>query len=314
MKALSKSFHGLKDAKAWARHAEVQADRHELPPDPKVLQEVPLGDLVRRYRDTVTPRKRGQSSETVVLNKFLRHPICQRKLSEPLVTHFAAYRDERLKEVKPATLKRQLGLIHHMFEIARDEWSLPIRQNPVGKLKLKGTDKRRERRLRDGELDKLLQAAWRCRSPRIAWIIRLAVETGMRRSEILSIRSEHVDLKNRALLLRDTKNNEPRTIPLTRAALALLQPVIGEMDTDDRLFPMTPNAFRLAWERVKKRAGISDLRFHDLRHEAISRLFERGLTTPEVAMISGHRDMRMLFRYSHAMRERVLVRLDNGDG
>jgi integrase len=82
------------------------------------------------------------------------------------------------------------------------------------------------------------------------------------------------------------------------------------MEAQGRLFPMTGNAFRLAWERVKKRAEIVDLRFHDLRHEAISRLFERGLTTPEVAMISGHRDMRMLFRYSHAMREAVLEKLD----
>jgi integrase len=236
-------------------------------------------------------------------------PNCQSKLSEPLVAHFAAYRDDRLKEVKPATLKRQLGPIHHMFEIARDEWGLPIRQNPVGKLKLKGTDKRRERRLRDGELDKLLCAAGRCRSQLIASIIRFAVETGMRRSEILSIRSEHVDVKNRALL-RETKNGEPRTIPLTKAALALLQPLMGEMDDDDHLFPMTGNAFRLVWERVKKRAGIVDLRFHDLRHEAISRFFEKGLTTPEVALISGHRDTRMLLRYSHAIRERVLEKLD----
>jgi integrase len=73
---------------------------------------------------------------------------------------------------------------------------------------------------------------------------------------------------------------------------------------------MTGNAFRLVWERVKKRAGIVDLRFHDLRHEAISRFFEKGLTTPEVALISGHRDTRMLLRYSHAIRERVLEKLD----
>jgi integrase len=312
MKALSKSFHELKDARAWARHMEVQADRNELPPDPKVLQDVALGDLVRRYRDTVTPHKRGQRFETAVLSKFLRHPICDRKLSEPLATHFAAYRDERLKQVKPATLKRQLGPIHHMFETAREEWGLPIRQNPAGKLKLKGADKRRERRLRDGELDKLLRAAWRCRSPLIACIIRIAVETCLRRGEILSIVRQHIDPERRSLLVPDTKNGDPRIIPLSANALAILQTCWGERP-DQKLFPIAANAFRLTWERVKMRAGITDLRFHDLRHEAISRLFEKGLTIPEVAMISGHRDMRMLLRYSHAIRERVLEKLEKAD-
>jgi integrase len=66
------------------------------------------------------------------------------------------------------------------------------------------------------------------------------------------------------------------------------------------------DAFRLAWERVRRRADLQDLHFHDLRHEALSRFFEMGLTTPEVASISGHRDLRMLFRDSHPMRQRVL--------
>jgi len=72
---------------------------------------------------------------------------------------------------------------------------------------------------------------------------------------------------------------------------------------------MSANAFRLSWERVRKRAGISDLHFHDLRHEAISRFFELGLSVPEVALISGHRDARMLFRYTHPMRETILKQL-----
>jgi integrase len=80
--------------------------------------------------------------------------------------------------------------------------------------------------------------------------------------------------------------------------------------TEGKLFPITANAVRLAWDRLVRRAQIEDLHFHDLRHEAISRLFERGLSVPEVAHISGHKDARMLFRYSHAVRERVLEKLD----
>ena len=75
-------------------------------------------------------------------------------------------------------------------------------------------------------------------------------------------------------------------------------------------FSMSANAVRLAWEKLKIKGSIKDLHFHDLRHEAISRLFEKGLSIPEVALISGHRDVRMLFRYTHLKAEDVLNKID----
>jgi integrase len=137
--------------------------------------------------------------------------------------------------------------------------------------------------------------------------VLFGLATGMRRGEILAVRQQQIDFAGRALLIPETKNGHARTIPLSNEAIALLHGLRRE--GQDRVFPITANAFRLAWERVKNRAGIGDLRFHDLRHEAISRFFERGLTAPEVALISGHRDMRMLFRYAHATRERILEKL-----
>jgi integrase len=196
-----------------------------------------------------------------------------------------------------------------MFEVAREEWGLPIRDNPVRGLKVGRVDPQRERRLRDGELDRLLTAERKCRNPLIGPIVRLAIETAMRRSEILSVTAEAIDLKNRCLVIGRTKNGETRTIPLSTAAMDIFQTRLGGK-AQGRLFPMTANALRLAWERLRERAKMTDLHFHDLRHEAISRLFEKGLTVPEVAMISGHRDMRMLLRYAHAIRERVLEKLE----
>lgn len=196
-----------------------------------------------------------------------------------------------------------------MFEVARDEWGVPFKENPLDKLQLRAPDQQRERRLKPGELDKLLECARHCRNPLIAPIIQFAFETGMRRGEILSITRDDVDCESRALLVPQTKNGQTRTIPLTRPALAVLLQRLGE--GHERLFPITANAFRLAWQRLKRSAGIGDLRFHDLRHEAISRFFEKGLSVPEVACISGHKDARMLFRYSHAIRERVLEKLDS---
>lgn len=304
----SKTFNIKKDAIAWARQTEVQADRAELPTDPKALQAVTLGELVRRYRDTVSVKKRAYENERVSLNAFLTHRICARRLSDLRTEDFAAFRDDRLRTVKPVSLKRQLDPIHNLFEIAKDEWGLPIRENPLDRLKLKAPTQKRERRLRTGELESLNGAAQACRNKLVGPIIHFALATGMRRGEILAVRRTHVDLQGRTLLIEQAKNGHSRRVPLTREALSVLRDRLAIVD--DHIFPISANALRLAWGRVKNRAKIDDLHFHDLRHEAISRFFEIGLTTPEVASISGHRDARMLFRYAHAERQIIFQKLD----
>ena len=306
--SISRSFHFRKDAEAWARQSEVQADRSELPNDPKILHRITLGQLVERYRDTVSVRKRGYDVERIVLTAFLRHPICRKPLSHIRTEDFAAYRDERLKTIKVTTLKRELSPLHNLFEVARDDWGLPLSENPLGKLRLPSSPSRRERRLKDGELDKLVVAARSCRNEQILPIILLAVATGMRRGEILNLRWGHIDREKRSLLIPHAKNGHSRTLPLTRDAAEVLDRISR---TGDRVFPMSGNAFRLAWDRLRARAGLADLHFHDLRHEAISRFFERGLSVPEVALISGHRDARMLFRYAHATRQAIIQKIDH---
>ena len=118
----------------------------------------------------------------------------------------------------------------------------------------------------------------------------------MRRSEILNLRWVDIDLDSGFATLFDTKNGEDRRVPLTKTARDVLSKLPNQ---DEMVFPISANCVRLAWERTRKKAGISDLRFHDLRHEAVSRFFEMGMSVPEVALISGHKDVRQLFRYTH---------------
>jgi integrase len=311
---ISKSFHRLEDAKTWGRLMEVKADQADLPADPKTLHHFTLGELVQRYRDNISIRKRSFESERLILNAFLRHPLCTRPLSNLRREDFAAYRAQRLNDIKPASVNRQLAILQHLFEVARSEWGIPLRENPVAKLRLHGADQRRERRLRDGELDKLLVLARNHRNPYIKPLILFALATAMRRGEILAVTRADLDLDARALLIPVSKNGQSRTIPLTTKAIEALRQLphfdLKVSNQDDRMFPITANAFRLAWERIKRRAKIDDLHFHDLRHEAISRFFELGLSIPEVALISGHRDVRMLFRYTHPLRAQILQKLD----
>jgi integrase len=294
----SKTFLLRADAVTWARQVDAQADRAGLPVGTKALRQFTLGDLIKRYRDTITSEKKTATNETIVLNAFLRHRICEQRLSELGRSDFAAYAKDRLKTVCPATLQRELVPIKHMLKVACLEWQLPLSINLLDRTNVNFHAQPRERRLRDNELQLLLTSAQQCRNRLITPVILIAYETGMRRGEILAIRGFDLDGEERSLTIPKTKTGYSRKIPLTEKAFVLLRDL--KINERELIFPVSPNALRLAWEHVKKRAGIDDLRFHDLRHEAISRFFEMGLSMPEVASISGHRDPRMLFRYAHA--------------
>ena len=224
--------------------------------------------------------------------QFVNNPI-----SQITPQHFANYRDKRLQVVKPATLLRELSIVQHLYSIANKEWGINI-PNPIKNIQKPTLNNRRERRLSNKEFTFIIKGNY----PQVTLrnIIEVALETAMRRSEILNIKPEHI--KGQTLLIPETKNGHPRTIPLTKRALYILE-------NTQLPFPMSANAVRLAWDRLKKKGNIKDLHFHDLRHEAISRYFEKGLNIPEVALISGHKDVRMLFRYTYLKAEDILRKL-----
>jgi integrase len=302
---LSKTFPSKADAAAWARDQERAIDRAELPTTARALKGMTVGDLLRRYSETITPTKRGAEPEQYRIKTILAHAVAQVSLNKLSPAAVAQYRDDRLKLVKPGTVRRELAIAQHCFEVAKKEWGLPILTNSVQQITMPEAQRSRERRLEEGESNALASAA-----STSAWYLRpliaLAIETGMRRGELLSIRWKDVDMTAPTIRILKTKNGHPRTIPLTPKAVEILALLERK---DERVFPVTPNAVRLAWERLRRRAGLEDLRLHDLRHEAVSRFFEYGLTVPEVALISGHRDPRMLSRYTHLRPEKVAEKL-----
>jgi len=302
----SRTFRLRTDAKLWARQVEAELDRGGLPTDSRRLRSHTLADLLRRYEAEVVPRKRSADREVYMLRVILRHPVAQVSLHLLTTTEIAKYRDHRLALVKSDTVRRELAIVRHCIEVARNEWGFVLPSNPVQQVKMPRAGNPRQRRAYPGELEKLLTACEGSRSRWLPAIIQLAVETGMRRSELLAMRWEDVDLEARTVLLRNTKNGFPRTVPLSPRALNIMKEMPRRGPT---VFTISANALRLAWERLRRRAGVLELRFHDLRHEAVSRFFEKGLNVPEVAMISGHRDPRMLFRYTHPKPEEVAAKL-----
>jgi integrase len=120
----------------------------------------------------------------------------------------------------------------------------------------------------------------------------------MRRGELLSVEWVNVDLNKRTALLPITKNGESRGVLLSSRALSVLRSL--PPSTTGRVFgELTADALKLSFRRAVARAGITGLRFHDLRHEATSRLFEKGLNVMKVASVTGHKTLQMLKRYTH---------------
>jgi integrase len=173
----------------------------------------------------------------------------------------------------------------------------------------------RSRRLEPGEWERLEAACRQCRNPYVVDVVEFALETAMRYGEVINMRWKDVSLKTRTLHIPLTKNGHPRTIPLSYRAMAILERLmILKRQEDQKVFPVTYESAKMAWRRIQKRANLDDFHFHDLRHEAISRFFEKGLNIPEVALISGHRDPRMLLRYTHPRPEDIAEKLAKATG
>jgi len=267
-----------------------------------------LGEALERYRDEVMPHKRGAAQERARISKLLEHPLSSRTLMSIRGRDIAAYiRAHGADGAAANSIRLDLALLSHTYTVARSRWGMEALTNPVALARTAAPrlPAGRNRRLREGEEERLLVAA----PPKFAAVIRWALATAMRRGEIAALQWEHVNLKRRGAHLPDTKNGTARTVPLSREAVGVLKSLPRRIDGS--VFGMSANAIGLAWQRTRVAAGIEGLHFHDLRHEAISRLFERtDLDAMEIARISGHRTLAMLSRYTHLRAHHLADRLD----
>jgi integrase len=301
--AQSRTFDRKTDAERWARKVEREMDDGVFV-DRSEAEATTLAELIDRYILEVTPGHKGAIQEKQRLEQLRGFPLAQYSAATVKSKDFANWRNERLQEVSPATVIRELNLWHAVIERSRQEWGIHLAENPVHLVKRPKADPARERRLdpaRDEnqktEEDRLLEACDGDRDPWMGPIARIAIETAMRQGEILGLKWADVDLCQSIAVLHDTKNGERRVVPLSSRARAVLEVLPHHIS--GMVFPIYQNAFKMRFRRACERAGIVGLRFHDLRHEATSRLFERGLDMMEVASITGHKSLSMLKRYTH---------------
>ncbi|WP_298135566.1 site-specific integrase [Acidiferrobacter sp.] len=299
-----RTFDTKAEAEAWAAVIESEIARGVFVSRVEAEQTT-LADALDRYRREVLPAKRSQRQIETMIRQMSVDRIGSLSLAACTSSVIADYRDRRLKKgVAAQTAKHDLALLSRVFNLAAKEWGIALPfGNPVSLVKMPRIANARDRRLVDDEETRLLAAA-ATYGGEIGPIITWAIETAMRRGEIAAMRWEHLDRKARVLLIPETKTGTPRRVPLSTAALGILDTLPRRLD--GKVWGIRPDSISQAFERVCKAAGIEGLTFHDLRHEATSRLFEKGLNPMQVAAITGHKTLQMLKRYTHLRAEDVV--------
>ena len=318
----SKTFRVKRDAEDWARSMEDdmvrgvfinRADSHQLT----------LKVALDRYLSEITPTKRATTASRELRRaKTLKDRLGKYSLTALTPDVIAKYRDDRTKEGQSSSSVRlDLALLSHLYTTAIREWRLGVVYNPVSLVRKPSPAPGRARRLKPAEEKLLIKACSEHSNPMLGWMVKLALYTGMRQGEIQSLTLDQVDLKRRVIRLNETKNGSARTVPLTKQAVKVMRAAVknpvrpedtalvffGEPGRDGQ---RRGHDFKRAWFAAVRNAKIKGFRFHDLRHEAVSRLVEAGLSDQEAASISGHKSMQMLRRYTHLRAEDLVKRLD----
>ena len=305
--SITKTFINKVDAERWAKQIEVEIQKGSYT-NLMLAERTTFAEIIERYIAEVLPTMRGGKADYIRLKALARRPIAKLNMVSLTPQKIAQHRDERLKQIAPATVIRELSYFSSIITFARKEWGINI-NNPVSLVSKPKNPQGRSRILDASETNALFEAL-KPTGRRSIWmlpLVKLALETAMRRSELLGLRWEHIDLGRRTTFLQLTKNGTSRTVPLSTHAIQILTEMPRNLD--GRVFPVTHEVVSQAFNRARRQARVQDVRFHDLRHMAITRLAEKLPNLIELSAVSGHKSLSMLKRYYHPNPELLAEKL-----
>ena len=312
-----KTFGRKGDALRWA--AETESRLRSNMRDREDAGRMEFAKLLDRYLTTVTAKKavNTQTREKYASRILLRY-FGGSVLGDITPAAMAAYRDARLAMVSACTLQKELALLSHMFNVARREWGLAVRNvvQEIAKPKITGG---RLRFLDEEEATALLEACGKSRNKSLQAFVLLLLHTGMRPSEAAGLRWDQVDLEKKSVEVQNTKTVYARTgikgrrIPLTDTTTAALKEIEQEGSQKGKWVFLPAGEigagtisrpalyFRTAFEGACRKAGLRDFHLHDCRHTAASWLVMSGVDIRTVAEILGHSTLAMTMRYTHLL-------------
>ena len=297
----SKTFATKREASAWALKIEAEIET------PSIERSETVGAALERYSRDVSPTKKGARWEQVRLAQMGRDRLADIPIGRVTASDIAAWRDQRLQSVSSGSVNRELNLLSAVFERARREWGW-MSANPVRDIQRPKNPRHRDRRISQDEIDRVLLALGyeedgevKTAQQQLAVAFLLSLETAMRLGEVLGLAQDSIFPERRFLRIYDSKNNDARDVPLSARAVELLAKI--------KSFTLSRDTASVLFARATKNAGIDNLRYHDSRHEAITRL-ARKLDVLDLARMVGHRDLRSLRIYYNATAEEIAGRLD----
>ena len=301
---IAKTFLTRQDAEKWARSLEIEIDRGTYI-NKSYAEKTQFKEILQKYLNDVAPQMRSADSQAIRVRKLMKHPIAEVNMAQLSPKHIADYRDERLKVNKPNTVIRELAILSSIINHARREWALNI-TNPVTMIKKPSSTQGRDRILNDEELGRLFIELEKI-SPWYKPLAEFAIETAMRRGELMSLLWVNVNFEKSVAFLPLTKNGDSRYIPLSMKAIKILK--LLPRDIEGRVFPLNKGTVSIFFLRAARRANVEDIHFHDLRHMALTKLSVKFTNILELASISGHRELKMLQRYVHIKAEDLVQKL-----
>lgn len=298
----SRVFPTRQEAKDWAARTEYEIQNADV-----LATKAPFGELLSRYAREVSAGKKGARWEIIRLEKLQRDSLANVSLADLKPSHFSDWRDRRLKEVQASSVLREMQLLSGVINRAVKEWGA-LSSNPLASIQKPRKAQARDRLPTADEIEKMRFTAGADLSKATARAFHaflFALETAMRAGEICGLRWEHIDLETRVARLTHTKNGHPRDVPLSSEAVRLLK----ALPADDPAFGLQPRQLDVLFRKVRDRAQVVGLTFHDSRHAAITRL-SRKLDVLALARMVGHRDLRMLQTYYNETAADLAKRLD----
>jgi len=307
----SQTFRTKAEATGWAalKETEILSTKRGAFPR-KTLQ-----DAIDRYRKEVSSHKKGERAEGLRFDALSRDfpALVGMILSEIRTPDWVSWRDARLKVVIPASVRRDVNLFRNVFSVANAEWKW-TGESPFKGFRVPSDSAPRQRRVAMHEVKKLCRwlgyVTWKVtgKQQEVALAFLLALRTGMRAGELLSLSDQTVDLQRRvARVSHKTQHltGRPREIPLTKHAIRLLKPMMGR----GKVFSVGGKSLDAMFRKARKALLIEDLHFHDSRAEALTRL-ARKVDVMTLARISGHKDLKLLLStYYRESAEDIAARL-----
>ena len=304
---ITKTFNEKSLASQYGRDIESKMDRSVFE-DYTAAATTTLGQILTRYRDEITPKKKGYKEEAPKINLLLRHRISSYNLMQLKSSHLYKLKEEMLQTKAPKTVNDYLHLISHTWKTAKRVWNMSLpQQNPVELVQLEKVNNKRDIILTPDEYKKLLDEAENSKLNNLKDVIEFAYITGARFGEIQRLTKNHINFEKKTLTFCDTKNGTDRTIPLANRIIEILK----KYPFGNKIFILNKGQFRFYFEQARHKAGLDHFRFHDLRACAITNMILSGMNIAEVSSVSGHKTWSQLRRYTRIKPEQLLDKINN---